>query len=394
MIHRIAQTRVAELLKTFPAVALLGPRQVGKTTLAHSIAEAQNRSAIYLDLELPSDLAKLTEPELYLQRHTDKLVIIDEIHRLPGIFQTLRALIDRRRRTGSKAGHFLLLGSASMDLLQQSAETLAGRIAYIELSPLMANEVASTGPHAEAMLWSRGGFPESFLATTDAESFQWRSQFIQTYLERDVPALGPRIPAHTLHRFWQMLAHSQGQLLNAAQLAQANGISGQTVARYLDIMVDLLLVRRLNPYLANAKKRLTRSPKIYVRDSGLVHALLGIRNGEELLGHPVSGWSWEGFVIQNILAVLPPSVQAYFYRSSAGAEIDLVLEHSAKDIWAIEVKRSLNNPAPARGFHTACQDIGATRKIVIYPGTEMFMLAHDTQAIPLGKFMQEERSRF
>jgi predicted AAA+ superfamily ATPase len=394
MIHRIAQSRLTELLKTFPAVALLGPRQVGKTTLAHAIAESQNRIAIYLDLELPSDLAKLKEPELYLQQHTDKLVIIDEIHRLPGIFQTLRALIDRRRRSGSKAGHFLILGSASMDLLQQSAETLAGRIAYLELSPLTAGEVASTERPASDVLWSRGGFPESFLATTDSESFQWRTQFIQTYLERDVPALGPRIAAQTLHRFWQMLAHSQGQLLNAAQLAQANGISGQTVARYLDIMVDLLLVRRLEPYLTNTKKRLTRSPKVYVRDSGLVHALLGIRDGEELLGHPISGWSWEGFVIQNILALQPPSVRASFYRSSAGAEIDLVLEWSAREIWAIEVKRSINNPAPARGFHTACQDIGATRKIVIYPGTESFMLAHNTQAVPLEKFLDQESKLF
>ena len=267
---------------------------------------------MYLDLELPSDRAKLADPELYLSDYEDRLVILDEIHRPPGVFQSLRGLIDRRKRKGKRAGQFLLLGSASIDLLQQSAETLAGRIAYIELTPFLESEIVGFSPNASQTLWVRGGFPDSFLAETEAHSYEWRAAFIQTYLERDVPSLGPRIPAETLHRFWQMLAHNQGQMMNAAQLAAGLGISGQTVARYLDIMVDLLLVRRLQPWASNVGKRLVRSPKVYVRDSGLLHTLLGIRDQETLLGHPVVGSSWEGMVIENILSTLLPNTQAGF----------------------------------------------------------------------------------
>jgi predicted AAA+ superfamily ATPase len=232
-------------------------------------------------------------------------------------------------------------------------------------------------------LWTRGGFPDSFLAPNDEASFTWRTAFIQTYLERDVPALGPRIPAETLRRYWQMLAHNQGQMLNAAQLASGLGVSGHTVARYLDIMVDLLLVRRLQPWAVNAKKRLVRTPKVYVRDSGLLHALLGIRNQEELLGHPVAGSSWEGLVIENILNALPPTARPTFYRTSAGAEIDLVIEFSAKERWAIEVKRSLASPAPSKGFYVGCADIKAARQIVVYPGNESFKLDAKTAVMPL-----------
>ena len=301
MIARTAYLRVKELLAAFPAVALLGPRQAGKTTLARALADALPTRAVYLDLELPSDRAKLSDPELYLSAHEDRLVILDEIQRAPDLFQVLRGIIDQRRRKDIRAGEFLLLGSASMDLLQQSAESLAGRIAYLELTPFILPEVQSLGPPAMDRLWVRGGFPDSYLAADDLASFQWRMAFIQTYLERDVPALGPRVPAETLHRFWRMLAHNQGQLLNAARLAAGLGVSGQTVARYLDILVDLLLVRRLQPWTANLAKRLVRSPKVFVRDSGIVHALLGVTDQEQLLGHPVVGSSWEGFVIENLL---------------------------------------------------------------------------------------------
>ena len=227
MIQRLAKARLIQLLARFPAVALLGPRQVGKTTLALSLtAEPEtDESPLYLDLELPSDRTKLADPELYLSEHEGRLVILDEIHRLPGIFQTLRGLIDRRRRKGKRSGQFLLLGSASIDLLQQSAETLAGRIAYMELTPFLEREIADLAPNAGQSLWVRGGFPDSFLAQTDGESFEWREAFIQTYLERDVPSLGPRVPAETLHRFWQMLGHNQGQMLNSAQLAAGLGIT-------------------------------------------------------------------------------------------------------------------------------------------------------------------------
>jgi predicted AAA+ superfamily ATPase len=384
---RLAQPKVHKLLRQFPAVALLGPRQVGKTTLAQTLADELGKKAVYLDLELPSDRAKLNEPEIYLAQHAESLVILDEIHRLPGIFQTLRGLIDQRRRKQRRNGHFLLLGSAAIDLLQQSAETLAGRIAYQELTPFTLREVAptedATGALSADRLWVRGGFPDSFFADDDQDSFTWRTAFIQTYLERDVPALGPRIPAQTLWRYWQMLAHNQGQMLNAAQIASGLGVSGNTVARYLDIMVDLLLVRRLQPWANNAKKRLVRTPKVYVRDTGLLHALLGIRNLEELSGHPVLGPSWEGFMLENLLDALPATVRPTFYRTSAGAEIDLVLEFSAKERWAIEVKRSLANPAPTKGFYIACDDIRATRRIVLYPGEETFHLDAKTEVMPL-----------
>ena len=370
-------------------MALLGPRQSGKTTLAQSLADELGETALYLDLELPSDRAKLTDPELYLNQHEERLVILDEIHRLPGLFETLRSLIDRRRRKGSRSRHFLLLGSASIELLHQSAETLAGRIAYEELAPFSLVEVAGSVPHPADQLWMRGGFPDSVLATDDAASFRWRTAFIQTYLERDVPALGPRIPAETLRRYWQMLAHHQGQLLNSAQLAGGLGISGHTVARYLDIMVDLLLVRRLQPWAANSKKRLVRTPKVYVRDSGLVHALLNIRDREDLAGHPVVGASWEGMLIENILDSIPATTRPSFYRTAAGAEIDLILELSSKERWAIEIKRSISNPAPSKGFYFGCEDIQATRQIVLYPGDEKFRLDAKTEVMSLQAFLAE-----
>ncbi len=389
MIERTAEPRLLDLLQRFPAVALLGPRQAGKTTLALSLGEKLKPAALYLDLELPSDRAKLADPELYFLQHTGSLLILDEIHRLPGLFQTLRSIIDRRRREGKKANQFLLLGSASIDLMHQSAETLAGRISYLELGPFTAAEVCKTGPSAPDRLWLRGGFPDSFLADNDQASFEWRTAFIQTYLERDVPALGPRIPAETLRRFWQMLAHNQGQLLNAAQLAGSLGISGHTVARYLDVLVDLLLVRRLQPWFANVQKRLVRSPKVYVRDSGLVHALLNIHRQEDLLGHPVVGSSWEGMLIENLLDSMASPVRSWFYRTTAGAEIDLVLELAPRDVWAIEIKRSISNPLPSKGFHIGCEDIKATRQIVLYPGTETYRIDPKTEVMPLEHLIGE-----
>ena len=389
MLPRHIQPRLVELLDQFSAVAILGPRQVGKTTLAHLLADERGEKSLYIDLELPSDRAKLNDPELYLAQHEDRLVILDEIHRLPGIFQTLRSLIDRRRRKGMKTGHFLLLGSASVDLLQQSAESLAGRIAYQELAPFSLQEVANAKAGTPDQLWSRGGFPDSFLAASDKASFDWRMAFIQTYLERDVPALGPRIPAETLRRFWQMLAHNQGQTLNNAQIASGLGVSGHTVAKYLDIMVDLLLVRRLLPWASNAGKRLVKSPKVYVRDSGLVHALLGIRDQDELLGHPVVGASWEGMLIENILDALPSTARTSFYRTSHGVEVDLVIEFSAKERWAVEIKRSISDPSPTKGFYAACEDIKPTRQIVLYPGDEAYRHDPKTEIMPLLKLLRE-----
>jgi hypothetical protein len=382
MVYRLAEARVSDLLKRFPAVAILGPRQVGKTTLALRLAEKPGSKAVYLDLEMPSHRTKLSDPELYLNAQEDRLVILDEIQRLPGLFEVLRGIIDERRRKGRRHGQFLLLGSASIELLKQTSETLAGRIAYLELTPLLAEEAAVKKRGDRERLWLRGGFPDSFLADSDAASVEWREEFIGTYLERDIPSLGPRIPAETLRRFWTMLAHEQGTLLNAAAVAAGIGVSGQTVGRYLDLMVDLLLVRRLQPWSANSGKRLVRSPKVYVRDSGLVHALLGLRDLDAVLGHPVVGGSWEGFVIENLLAAAPIGTQAWFYRTAVGAEIDLVLEISSKERWAIEIKRS-SAPTLSKGFYLGCDDVKATRRMVVHAGEETFGLGDGVEAASL-----------
>ncbi len=377
MIDRRISAELNALIDSGPAVALIGPRQVGKTTLALAIGE--RRPSIYLDLESDADRAKLTEPELYLDQHSDKLVILDEVHRLPNLFQNLRGLIDRGRRTGKKTGRFLLLGSASIELLKQSGETLAGRIAYLEMHPIDGTEVPADQMNT---LWVRGGFPDSFLASSDRVSQRWRQDFIRTYLERDIPLLGPRIPAETLRRFWTMLAHHQSGLLNAADFARALGVDGKTVASYLDLLVDLLLVRRLEPWHSNLGKRLVKSPRIYVRDSGIAHTLLGLATQEEVLGHPVAGASWEGFVIETLIGAAPAGTQNNFYRTAAGAEIDLLLTPPGDRPWAIEIKRSLT-PKVEKGFYLACEDIEPSRRIVIYPGTETFPLKQNVEAMAL-----------
>jgi predicted AAA+ superfamily ATPase len=383
MIPRFRLKQLEDLLARHAAVGLLGPRQVGKTTLAFQIS--QKRPSVYLDLELPSDRAKLFEPEIFLESHLDKLVILDEIHRAPGIFQILRSFIDRRRRAGQSAGMYLILGSASPDLLKQSAESLAGRIAYLELNTLSANEIEDSEIN---QLWLRGGFPSSFLATNDFASLEWRQLFIQTYLERDVPLLGPRIPAETLRRFWQMLAHNQGSLFNAGRYGQSLGISGQTVGRYLDLLCDLLLVRQLRPWLPNVRKRLVKSPKVFVRDCGITHALLNIPNWNELLGHPVVGGSFEGFVSENIISMSPRGTEFGFYRTAGGAEIDLVLSIPPRHLWAIEIKRSAI-PRPERGFFHGCEDLLPTKKFVVYPGQDRFAVADETDAIGLPGILSE-----
>jgi hypothetical protein len=363
-----------------PAVALLGPRQSGKTTLALEIA--RERPAIYLDLESDQDRAKLAQPELYLADHFDKLVILDEVHRTPGLFPVLRGLIDRARREGRRSGQYLLLGSASLDLLKQSGETLAGRIAYLELTPF---HVLEAGDRLLDQLWLRGGFPESLLAPDDARSLRWRQDFIRSYLERDIPQFGPRIAAETLRRFWTMLAHHQGGLLNTAQFARNLGVDVKTAGGYLGLLVDLLLVRRLPPWHANLGKRLVKSPKVFIRDSGIAHALLHIPDKETLLAHPVVGASWEGHVVENLLAaatLADSMVQPYFYRSGGGAEIDLLLAWPEGRLWAIEIKRSLA-PKLERGFHAACADLTPERRLVVYPGSERYRLAEDIEAIPL-----------
>jgi len=387
MIERQVGSEVTALLDHLPAVALIGPRQTGKTTLALTLAEG--RPAAYLDLESAADRARLAEPALYFADHADELVILDEIHRAPGLFETLRGVIDQARREGKATGRFLLLGSAAIELLAQSGETLAGRIAFVELSPF---DVVEVGAERLDRLWTRGGFPESFLAPDDAISMRWRQDFIRTYLERDIPQLGPRIPAETLRRLWTMFAHHQGGLLNAAQLARGLGVSGVTIAHYLDLMVDLLLVRRLPPRLPNVGKRMVRSPKVYLRDSGLLHTLLGLADREAVLGHPIVGLSWEGMAIENLLTAAGPQAQASFYRTSHGAEVDLILDWPGGEDWAVEIKRSLA-PTVERGFHTALADLSPKRALIVYPGSERFRLGSSVEAIGLGELCEQARVR-
>jgi predicted AAA+ superfamily ATPase len=385
MITRRIEQKLAEALQINSSVALLGPRQVGKTTLALSIAEKS--PSIYLDLESRLDLEKVSDIEAFQAGNSNKLIILDEVQRLPEIFAPLRGIIDKERRKGHKAGSFLFLGSASIDLLQQSGESLAGRIAYLELHPVNVLEYAANSIKQVNTLWLRGGFPESLLASSDKNSLQWRYNFIKTYLERDIPQLGPRIPAQTLERFWMMLAHNQGSVLNAAHLARNLDVSGVTIARYLDLMVDLLLVRRLQPYTFNIGKRLVRSPKIYVRDSGITHALLNIGTYNDLLGHPVVGGSWEAFVIENIMSVIPSWVKPFYYGTPGGAEIDLILEFSPTEKWAIEIKRS-SAPSISKGFYIACEDIKPQRQYVVYAGEDTFSLGSAVIAISVAGIME------
>ena len=380
MLSRQSQQKLSQYLQQFPAVGLLGPRQVGKTTLAFAQKKLYP-DALYLDLELPSAQRQLDDPEAFLMAHAQQLVILDEVQRMPELFGVLRGVIDQRRRMGQACGQFLLLGSATGVLMQQSSESLAGRVAHVALPPLQASEIF-TGVHSVAdlnALWLRGGFPLSWLAETDEASMTWREVFIATYLEKDIPALGPRIPATTLRRLWTMLAHHQGELLDQSKLAAALAISGQTVGRYIDLLCDLMLVRRLPAWHGNVGKRLIRSPKVYVRDSGLVHALLGLSNLDALLGHPVAGSSWEGFVMEQLMNAAPQA-QASFYRTSNGAEVDLVLTFRNQQTWTIEIKRS-SAPTVSKGFYQAATDLGAVRKLLVAPVEQPYPLKEGIEVV-------------
>ena len=380
MYQRQSQQKLIQRLQQFPAVGLLGPRQVGKTTLAFA-QKVLYPDALYLDLELPSAQRQMDDPEAFLMAHAQQLVILDEVQRMPELFGILRGVIDQRRRMGQASGQFLLLGSATGVLMQQSSESLAGRVAYVELPPLQAPEIFTHQPSVADLnaLWVRGGFPMSWLAPSDADSMTWREVFMATYLEKDIPALGPRIPATTLRRLWTMLAHHQGELLDLSKLAAALAISGQTVSRYIDLLCDLMLVRRLPAWHGNVGKRLIRSPKVYVRDSGLVHALLGLPNLDAVLGHPIAGSSWEGFVMEQLINAAPQA-QACFYRTSNGAEVDLVLTFRNQQTWVIEIKRS-SAPNVSRGFYQAATDLGAVRKLLVAPVAQAYPLKDGIEVV-------------
>jgi uncharacterized protein len=377
MIARQIISQILDSLRNFPVVGILGPRQVGKTTLAREILRNRSGSAIYLDLERASDRGKLERAELFLEKHAGDLVILDEVQRMPELFPLMRALVDSDGRNG----RFLVLGSASPDLSRQAAESLAGRIYYHHLDPLLMSEVGAEAATIER-LWSRGGYPRSFLAESDIASFRWREAFIQTHLERDIPSLGIHIPASLLMRFWQMLAHCHGQLWNASKIAGSLGVSPPTARHYLDTLQDTFMLRQLQPYHTNTKKRLIKSPKIYLCDSGLLHSLLGIMDYKTLLGHPAAGASWEGWVIQQILSVIPTHWRTYFYRTSAGAECDLIIQPMVgRPVIAVEIKFSLE-PRPTRGFWSAFADLNPEAGFVVYPGKEIYPLSEKVSALP------------
>lgn len=388
MLQRQSFDSIISHLQTFPAVAILGCRQIGKTTLAHQVQKALGKPSLYLDLELPDDRAKFADPQLMLEQHTDKLLILDEIQRVPELFSVMRGIIDRRRRSGEKTGHYLILGSASPDLLKQSSESLAGRIAYIELGPFSFEEVEQAGV-ADPLnkLWLRGGFPDSFLSPNDEASFAWRKQFIRTYLERDLPQLGPQFPADRVYRLWTMLAYDQGTLLNTSRLATSLEMSVSSVRSYMEVMSGLFLIRFLRPWSGNSRKRLVKSPRVYVRDSGVVHALTNLKTLDEVTSHSLCGFSWEGFVIEQILQKIPYGIDVSFYRSSTGDEIDLVLEMPNKNTVAIEIKRS-SAPQMSKGFNNACAEVKAKKRYYVLPKGEAYPLDAQTTAIGLREFLR------
>ena len=386
MIARRLQPIVEERLGDIPGVVLLGPRQVGKTTLARAIAARRKGRAIYLDLERPADQRRLADADAYLRAQIGKLVVIDEIHRAPALFETLRGIIDDRRAAGERAGQFLLLGSASIDLMRQASETLAGRVAYVDLAPVDALELPARLGGIDA-LWVRGGFPESLLARDDATSVAWRHAFVRSYLERDVPMFAPRLPAETVGRLWTMLAHAQGTPLNQSRLASSLAVSAPAVARYLDLLVDLLLVRRLQPWSGNVGKRLVRAPKTYVRDSGLTHALLDLETWDDVVSHPIAGPSWEGFAVENLIAVSGDRRRPYYYRTEDGAEVDLLFDRGGTIEMAIEIKRSTVPVAP-KGLRSACAVLKPKAVYLVHAGTESWPLGDGITAVTLHDLMR------
>lgn len=390
LFERRATALLRQALNSMPVVALVGPRQVGKTTLAMQLSKQTTKKTTYLDLESDQDFNKLSDPELFLQRFENELLIIDEVQRMPDLFRVLRGLVDKRRRQGETTAHFLLLGSSSRELLQHSSESLAGRIRYIELTPFTADELLlnnAFNEHSDT-LWFRGGFPDSYLSTTDDESRLWRDDFIATYMERDLPLMGVGISPAQLKRFWKMLAHYNGNVVNHSEIGRSLGLSHTSIRNYLDTLTDFYMVRQLPPWSGNLKKRLVKSPKVYIRDTGILHSLLKISTRDALLGHPLAGGSWEGFIVETLLSVIDNRWDACYFRTATQVELDLILTAPNGDVWAIEIKRA-SAPKASRGFHEACNDVQANRKWVIYPGADRYPLTHGAEAIGLAEVLHE-----
>ena len=387
MIARMVEKRVEGALSRYPAVALLGARQVGKTTLARELVA--RHGGLYLDLEDPGDRRLLTDPVAFLGEHAGRLVVIDEIQRLPELFSSLRVAIDRNRERGHRHRQFLLLGSGSMELVRQT-QSLAGRVAHMGMGGLNALEVGG-GEKEVRRLWLRGGFPDAYLSASDGEAMDYLRNLSVTYLERDVQLAGHRIPSERLGRMWGMLAPNQGEPANASRRAANLEVTGRTVRHNVDVLAGLLVVRRLQPWHSNEGKRLVKAPRQYVRDSGILHSLLGIRDRRELLSAPVVGKSWEGFVVENLHSVMPDSARAWYYRTAAGAEIDLVIEFSRSEVWAVEVWLGSAPKAP-RHFGRTCDDVGATKRFVVHGGDREFPLGEGVRAVPLAAMMEKVAS--
>ncbi len=379
-VERTEKAKVVKSLKAYPIVGLLGARQVGKTTLAKSIAHDFKKASVYLDLENPDDFVKLNEPSLYFKDNADKLIILDEIQLKPELFPLLRSVVD----DGERNGRFLILGSASPDLLNKSSQSLAGRIRYHELNPFSAFEV---GVENAERLWIRGGFPDAYLAADLDGAFDWIAAFIKTFLERDLGMLGFRLSPHSMRRVWTMLAHYHGSTVNYSSLSRALDVTDPTVRHWIDVLEDTYMLRSVRPWSGNTAKRLVKSPKIYLRDSGIVHNLLGIEDKEKLLSHPVLGASWEGFVIEQIVAASPERSNFSFYRSSNGHEVDLIVETPKKGTLAFEIKRSLS-PSLSSGTYAALEDIAPNKAYVVYSGEETYRMSEDITVIPLASVLE------
>jgi predicted AAA+ superfamily ATPase len=380
MVHRTEAFRqLNELLGFFPAVGLIGPRQVGKTTLVKQWAKQLDQPTVYLDLESSKDRSKLTDPHLFLAGYNHHLVILDEIQYMPGLMNELRGIIDADRRPG----RFLILGSASPELMQKSSESLAGRIGYLELTPFNLSEV---GGDDHTRLWVRGGFPDSFLAPTNDLSFAWRRNFVKTYVERDIPRLGLQVDAIALERFWRMLAGFQGNIWNAENFSRSLGVTAKTVNRYLNFMESAFLIHRLPPYSANLKKRLVKAPKIYLRDSGVLHFLYDLTTFQDLKNNVLIGASWEGHVIEQIRRKARDRFQYFFYRTHQGTECDLVLVRSGKVAAAVEIKYS-SAPVLNKGLHIAIQDLKSTNNFVIVPEGDSFQIGPNIKVSSLPNFL-------
>ena len=373
---------VIELLANFPVVALTGARQVGKTTLAKKVAEAIGDDAIYLDLESPRDEGKLAEPELFFERFEDHLIILDEIQRRPDLFPVLRSVIDRNRRPG----RFLLLGSASPVLIRESSESLAGRITYEELPTFTLNEISDQSDIRK--LWIRGGFPESFLAKKRPIGQRWLQDYIRTLIERDLPMLGLNTDTRKLRNFLTMLAHQNGQLLNQENLARSVGVSSPTISKYIDYLEHAYIIRRIYPWYRNVKKRLVKSPKVYIRDTGVLHALLDIESEDALRAHPAAGGSWESFVLQQVMASAPDTYSFYFYRTHQGAEADLIVVKNEEPQMCIEIKLN-RSPRPSKGFHNVIEDNQTTHNVIITPDRDQYPVHENIDVIGLEAFLDD-----